>query len=112
MDSDEVKLLLLILEQLEQRKPTMAANIQSKLGCLKERSDSYLGCKRCCDTQRISRSIFHKEKVFSGHLRVFSHLSSVSSSHFSFTPSPQSQEVEEVSPELLKKDEEGNVRTE
>lgn len=70
-DSDEAKLLLLILEQFEQRKLTMAANIQSKLGCLIERSDSYLGCKRCRETQRISRSIFHKAKVFSGHLRVF-----------------------------------------
>lgn len=70
-DRDEVKLLLLILEQFRQRKLTLAANIQSKLQCLKERCDSYLGCKQCRVTQRISRSIFHKAKVFSGHLRVF-----------------------------------------
>lgn len=36
-------------------------------------SHSYLGCKRSRDTQRISRSIFQKAKVFSGHLRVFLH---------------------------------------
>lgn len=57
-ESDEAKLLLLILEQFERRK-------------LNERSHSYLRCKRCRDTQRISRRIFHKAQVFSGHLRVF-----------------------------------------
>lgn len=70
-DCDEAKLLPLILEQFEQRKLLKAENTQSKLQCLNEHSDSYLGCKWCRDTQRISRSIFQKAKVFSGHLRVF-----------------------------------------
>ncbi len=36
-----------------------------------EKKGSYLGCGECSDTQRISRSVFHKAKALSGHLQVF-----------------------------------------
>lgn len=71
---------------------------------------SYLGCGERSGTQRISRSVFHKAKALSGHLQIFltsSFNSPFLSSHFPFTPSPRSQEVEEISC----REEEEEVRT-
>lgn len=105
MGSNENNPLLLIEER---RKRQQKYHQDSEL------APSYLGCKWSRDSQRISRSIFHKAKVFSGHLRVFltSTLGFFPSRLFYFITSIPGGERNK--PRTVKKEgkkEEANVRT-